>query len=325
MKAKNIAIIGCGQLGSRHLQALASVKEKINIQVIDPSKEALETGETRFNEVSNNCNSVISFHQNIENLAEKLDVVIIASNSKIRRGIIEQLVTHAKIEYLILEKVLFVSEEDYDSVKELLEKHSIKAWVNCARRMMDLYSSIQKELKGPVHFSAAGNNWGLGCNGIHLLDLFAFFIKSNDIKLSNKLVDKTVLESKRSGYVEFTGTIRGYSGDNSFQITSFKTGSSGIQLSISTPSVRYVIQEGVAAKVWVSKLDNNWIMEERSFKMPFQSQLTNLVVDALLSSGTCSLTTFEESAVLHVLFIDNLISFLREVRNDNSINECLIT
>lgn len=322
---KNIALIGCGQLGSRHLQALAFVKQKVKIQVVDSSSDSLKIAESRFKEVSQNFEGEISFHNDICDLEKKLDVVIVATNSKVRRTVIEQLVANSTVEFLILEKVLFVKEEDYKIVENILIKNNIKAWVNCARRMMDFYQNLQKELSGPIHFMATGNDWGLGCNGIHLLDLFAYLIKEQNIILSNHLIDKTIIESKRQGYIEFTGTITGYTNKHSFHITSFSNDSSPIHIIINTPIVRYIIQEGGTSKVWISKLENGWIWEEQSFIMPFQSQLTNRVVDTILEGGTCDLTTYKESSVLHLLFLKNLISFLQTINSDKTINECLIT
>ena len=72
------------------------------------------------------------------------------------------------------------------------------------------------------------------------------------------LIDKTIIESKREGYIEFTGTITGHADKHSFHITSFPNDSSPLHITISTPSARYSIQEGAAAKVWISKLENKW-------------------------------------------------------------------
>ena len=65
---KNIALIGCGQLGSRHLQALAFVKHKVKIQVVDSSSDSLKIAEIRFKEVSQNFEGHISFHNDIRDL-----------------------------------------------------------------------------------------------------------------------------------------------------------------------------------------------------------------------------------------------------------------
>ena len=322
---KNIALIGAGQLGSRHLQALASVKQPIKIQVIDPFAESLKVAETRFNEVNKNFHGSVSFHTELSFLEKNIDVAIIATNSKVRRTVIEALIQNSSVKNLVLEKFLFVREPDYAAVGKLLTDNKINAWVNCARRMQDDYQNLQNELTGPIHFTATGNNWGLGCNGIHMLDLFAFITKSNDIVLSNNLIDNKIIESKRSGYIEFTGTISGHTKKDSFNITSFTENASPFLITINTPVARYSIQEGAKPVMRVSRIENDWKWEEKNFNMLIQSQMTNLLVDELLEKGTCRLTSYEESARLHILYLNNLISFLRVLNNNNNIEECLIT
>ena len=44
----NICIIGAGQLGSRHLQALKMVLQPLLITVVDPSSESLKMAEERY-------------------------------------------------------------------------------------------------------------------------------------------------------------------------------------------------------------------------------------------------------------------------------------
>lgn len=51
---KNIVVIGAGQLGSRHLQALSKVNFQTRIEVVAPFADALEVAWARFNEISSN-------------------------------------------------------------------------------------------------------------------------------------------------------------------------------------------------------------------------------------------------------------------------------
>lgn len=323
----NIALIGAGQLGSRHLQALANSKHELNIQVVDTSEESLKTAQSRFNEVASGFNGKVSFVTSVEQLNKKLEIVIVATNSKVRRAIIEQVIHHTTVKYFILEKFLFTTEADFDAVENLLLENNIKAWVNCTRRMMTGYKNLRHQLLGStsVNFSVAGNAWGLGCNGIHMLDLFSFLIQSTNISLDNILLDPIIYESKRAGYVEFTGTIRGVSEKHSLSMTSFSNNTSPLIIHIDTPTARYRIQEGTESTVWANTLENNWKLDTYTFNIPFQSQLTNVVVDELLDSGDCELTTYNESAVLHKLFLKNILQFVQQVKNDKTIKECLIT
>ena len=96
-------------------------------------------------------------------------------------------------------------------------------------------------------------------------------------------------------------------------------------LAINTADVKYVIYEGATAKVEMAKRSTDWKWERTSFEMPFQSQLTNILLDEILETGNCKLTPYEESAELHLHLLNNFIAFLRRIKNDNSIDECLIT
>ena len=49
----NIAIIGCGQIGSRHLQALSLIKEGAIIYLVDNSPESIDISKERFEQVVN--------------------------------------------------------------------------------------------------------------------------------------------------------------------------------------------------------------------------------------------------------------------------------
>lgn len=324
-KMFNICVIGAGQLGSRHLQALALVKEKINIQVVDPGQDSLKTAQQRFSEVAADFSGSISFHSSIADLSSVLDVVIIATNSKVRRAVVEELVKHKTVKNLILEKFLFPTGADYSAVRKIIVDKRIKTWVNCPRRMVSFYQNLSLSLQGPVHFSASGNAWGLGSNGIHLLDLFAFLTRSNELSLSGNLLDSAIIESKRPGYIEFSGSITGHSAQNSLRITSFNENPSALQITISSPTVNYYIKEGAKSEVIISKQENGWVFEKEEFTIPFQSHLTNIVVDDILKSGTCALTEYRESEKLHVQFLNLLLQHLRKVKYNNTIQECLIT
>ena len=318
-----IIIIGAGELGSRHLQSLVNVAQKIEIEVVDTSLESLENAKKRFNDVNSHFKVEISFKTKISDLSKNIDIAIIATNSKVRKLVIQQLVSHATVKYLILEKVLFTKVIDYDEISQLLRINKVKTWVNCPRRMMQVYQNLKKEITGTIQLSVTGSNWGLGCNGIHFLDLFAFLSNSKKIVLTNNLIDETIIESKRKGFDEFTGTITGESENNTFQITSLSSGNSPISVTIMTQNTCYQIQEGPTGTLIKRNLENQLYLEEQKFSMPFQSQLTNIVVDQLIENGDCNLTTLEESSNLHLEFLSNFISLLQN--KNKTIDECLIT
>ena len=326
----NIAIIGAGQIGSRHLQALTLVKESLLIQVIDPSSKSLTIAKKRFKQVNiqNNSKCEVEYHTDIDKLKDQLDVVIIATNSNVRKKIIDFIVNNKMVRYLILEKFLFSNINDYEGVENLLKGKNIKTWVNCPRRMYPFYKKLKKIVTGQqnIQFIVSGSNWELGTNTIHMLDLFSFISGTSELTLSNDyLLDDEIIASKRIGHVEFTGTIEGKSnkGDK-FSFTSYRNGSSPFFIFINTNQFHFVIQEGIEGIALSSNQSNNWKWETEKFTVPPQSQLTNIVIEDLINKSTCDLPTYEESAKHHTVFLNFLLNFIQK-KEINNTSECLIT
>lgn len=322
-KMKTVAIIGAGQLGSRHLQALAQLNEPVNIQVIDPNETSLSTARNRFDEVGTAYKGTITYATKLDQLNDQLEVVVIATGSDVRKNILVTLLNTKQVKYLVLEKFLFYKPEEYVIVAELLKEKKVKAWVNCPRRMVDFYKTIKSKLTGNITLNVIGNSWGLASNGIHILDLFTFLNNSPSFLITDCLLEET--QSKRLGYIEFSGTIRGKGANNStFELVSYTNGASPSVVSVYDSNNRYIIHEGQpVSTVWYSGIENEWKWENLTFDFPRQSQMTHLVVSDLMNKGECELTPYSESASMHLTFLENLIDFLKVV--DPQVKECQIT
>jgi predicted dehydrogenase len=115
----NIAIIGLGNIGARHLQSLAGIKKKLNIFVITRSHDAL----LKINKKYFSKNQAGLIHcSSVEKIKENLDLAIIATNSDIRYNITERLIRKVKIKAIIFEKVLFQTIKEYHDIIPLLKK-----------------------------------------------------------------------------------------------------------------------------------------------------------------------------------------------------------
>ena len=119
-----LAIIGSGQLGSRHLQGLAKSKLEIEIHVVDPSQRARGVARIRFSEVANEFQKKnILFHKDITELPNELDLVIVSTTANMRRKVIENLLKQKIVKYIILEKVVFQRSDDFLQIQSLLAKN----------------------------------------------------------------------------------------------------------------------------------------------------------------------------------------------------------
>lgn len=307
---RNIAIIGAGQLGSRHLQGALIVKDFVfDIYVIDPSNSSLEVSEKRASEISHNHN--IIFEKKISILPKFLDLVIVATNSKVRLLVIEQLLKKVSVNYLILEKVLFPELKQYDLAEEILINNKVKCWVNHPRRMNDNYKTIKKYFvpNKSYFFQLVGGSWGMGCNGLHFIDLFEYLSSSSLTKINSNFLNKKVLKSKRDGYIEFTGTLSGTLDNKHFFSITSTNGNELItpSISIMSDTIRLFIQESVSPKIYIYSKENSFKVESVDFNMKYQSQITGLLIKQLIDTGTCDLPLFKNASQTHKKFIKSLL------------------
>jgi predicted dehydrogenase len=317
---KNFAIIGAGQLGSRHLQGMLNYKRQAQkIYVIDPSLDSLKISKVRASEIEHNHQ--LFFQQDWDNLPETFNVVIVATSANVREQVINLLLSQYKVEYLILEKVLFTDFMAYQRVSELLKSKSMKTWVNHPRRMFISYHEL-KNIIGENFigtFQLTGGNWGLGCNGLHFLDLFEYLSGSKLEIIDADWVDSEMLESKRKGFVEFTGTLKGKLANGSnFQITSLKGEQSAGTIAIFDGVNRFIIQESGAPAIYHLKNPEAFKQNTIPFTMEFQSSLTTKLLEDLLSSGNCNLPTYEEAKQTHELFISALLQAYNNIQKNDT-------
>ena len=322
----NIVIIGAGKLGSRHLQALALVKTKLSISLIDPSVDSINKALVIFNGSNTENNHSIETFNTINELElKKIDIAIVATNSLIRRKVIEELSVKCEIKYLFLEKFLFPKTEDYKVIEILLESKKIKTWVNCPRRMFNFYKDLKKEIKEKSIISLSGSSWGLGSNGIHMLDLIAYLTNEFEFQLNSELLDETIIKSKREGYIEFTGQFTGStkSKNHSFTIASYKDEGIPFVMSVTSGEKSFIVSEGTKKQITFSN-KSGFQAKEKTITIPFQSQLTNIIVEELLNSGNCELTSFKESSDIHLQYLNMLLNFMGQ-NTTNKTDTCLIT
>ena len=132
-----LGIIGCGQLGSRHLQAMAATPlpegMTLRLEVVEPWQGSRDTAQARLAEV-NKSGIPAAFHESVAGLPRALDLVVVATTADVRRAVVEELLGHAAVRFLVLEKVLFQAPADYKAVADLCAAKGTRAWVNCPRR-----------------------------------------------------------------------------------------------------------------------------------------------------------------------------------------------
>lgn len=305
-----VALIGAGQLGSRHLQALAKSKIDISIEVVEPFEQSRAIAKQRYDEVKPNYNkgSVI-FLDSIDQLSPKIDIVIIATSSDFRFEITKDLLNKKEVKYLILEKVLFQSVCQYHEIEDLLRNTNTSCWVNHPRRMWPFYQQLKKELSASkkIVYSVQGGEWGLGCNGLHFIDHLSYMADSLELIVKSELLDDKIYSSKRSGFIEFNGELTGSIGNSVFYLHSYKDFKPTFII-VSADNLSAFINES-SGYVRISRRETGWKWEVLQLKIVHQqSELTDVLIGDLTTNGKCDLPTYYESMRLHIPFIESLLA-----------------
>lgn len=299
----NIVLVGVGGVGYRHFQSLMDLTREINLVLVDKSDEALNRAKAYIGEI-NNAKIKVMLQNDMEGLPSLIDVLIIAISSMARRDIFERIVNKSQVRFVIFEKFLFPSPEDYEAVKKLLKQKGISAYVNTPCRLYPGYIELRKRLKGMQHIDVlvSGSNWGLACNIIHTIDMLDFLMDSpGGLVCDSTLLDDMIHESKRNGYIEFTGRMNCWLGDSaSIILDSEKTGDSIGKTTIYAGDTIYTISETEQTMVVSTK----GVSTIELFPIFYQSKLTSQVIKDLLDTGKCGLTRYERSAQWHLALLN---------------------
>lgn len=317
---RNIYIIGAGQLGSRHLQALKKVNNPLNIFVIDPSADSLAVARQRFESVVDGpFKHDIVFSQHLPQTNTTVDIVIVATNAHVRKTAVVELLQTTRVKYIILEKLLFQKLADYNEIKELLISTDTKAWVNCSMRVMPFYQAVKQEIAGDkIFYQVSGSQYGLVTNAIHYFDHIAYLTDTLDYKIDTSLLEFPPIPSKRKGFLELNGTLSARYDDGSMGvITCYPEGTAPVQVQILSQNVRMIIREA-EGKAWVARERENWQWTEVDARIPFQSEMTTGLVEDLLGHGTCKLAPYKDSIKVHQNLLEPLLNFLNDHAGEKS-------
>lgn len=304
-----LALIGAGQVGSRHLQGLARLALPCEIDVVDTSRDSLKTALSRFEEMpTNQMIRAIRFHTSMDALPRVLDYVIVATSADVRLNVVQQLLDRATVRRLLLEKVLFQNLVDYALAGTLLAKHGVRCWVNCTRRVFPIYSDIREFFAGDLirYYQVRGGGWGLGCNSVHFLDLLGMLTDDVPERLSARDLDLTLISSKRKDFFEFTGTLRGhFTRGTEVEITSLANSSARRLQTFRSERRACIVDEAAGVALFLAT-ENTGSWERKDFRSLLTSEIATSLTTQILTQDSCDLSTFEQSVAYHLPLVETL-------------------
>ena len=300
----NILVIGCGQIGSRHIQSLANAKFGVLIYALDKSDESLRKARLLFEQVKcrHKNTKLIVIRRLVEILVE-IDVAIIASNSRERAALVSALLDKVVPKHIILEKVLFSRMTDYTKFEKIFDSVNTKVWVN--QYMGYEFSFLSKYFKSGENFHMkVSGNWGLCCNSVHFIEIFHHLCGRLTLKLVSSAFASEYKKSKRDGYLELSGSIEICSSAK-HRLTldcDFQSDETVIDIEICSENKK--LMDVWANEYHTCTFTDRLSSSTRRYYSRRQSERTLDLVVSLRDRGECNLPNYQQSSGHHLLVLE---------------------
>ena len=223
-----ILIVGCGEIGSRHLQAIAGVDAVGEIEVVDPLPERLALGQERLAEIGvTRPRAQVRWLTSLKDASRGGRLCVVATQAAGRRQVVEEVVERLEYPAFLLEKLVTQSVDDYEALLKFCERRGASAWVNCKTRAYPFHRAARLRFDPavPIQFNVMGGNHGLANNGIHSVDLFVYYDRCRALTDTGTAIEPILHPSKRGADLfDLSGTLSATSDKGSVLTITFAAG-----------------------------------------------------------------------------------------------------
>jgi len=295
-----ILLVGCGNVGSRHLQALLKIPYNLKIDIIEPKNSSKKLALSRLQEISyNNKTKIINWHNCYTSKILHSDLVIVATLSKNRANLLIKLINNGH-KRILSEKILCQSKNEYEKIIKICKDKQAKIWVNTTPRCFNSFIKLKKLLSNnkPINLTVYSNpKIGLGTTIIHFLDLFSWMNDDYDVTLDGTLLNKLLPNKRGKDLVEFSGTVTGNLKNNAIFVISFlEHYSDNVIVKLSNNLDEFYIDETNQKMIHIK--DNTCKLNKFTYEHA-SSLTTNIAID-IIKNDYCKLPTILESYSPHL-------------------------
>ncbi|WP_455272849.1 Gfo/Idh/MocA family oxidoreductase [Rhizobium herbae] len=294
-----ILVVGCGNIGRRHIEALAVAGVPMRVIGIEPGAEARVQADLLVAGIANGSTVLADMDQ----VPDTSDLVIIATSSAHRRAAFETMLSRCTPKAVIFEKVLFTTRADLDAVGQVLADRGIPAYVNCGRRGFPAYDRLRELLatRTGLSMEVSGAGWNLGSNAIHFLDLAEHVLGDRVVALDEAGLDATPHPARIPGCVDLFGTLRGQlAGGGTIAITQDRAPGEPVSITFFGGGESWRVEEGAKRLIHRNAAGEESV---QGFETLFVSGMPYLYTEIIDGKG-CRLTPYAQSAAQHALFLD---------------------
>lgn len=300
---KRVLLVGCGNIGRRHLQALMNVAQPLDVVIVEPNRSEWGKAEQACAPSADRSGHSLTFLDSLSGERIKADLAVIATGAEVRRSLFDALEEAHDVDAYLFEKVLFQTTRDLTEVGRRLESTGKSAWVNCGRRGFPGYKVLRDRLSGRpgIDMRVTGGGWGICSNGIHFLDLYTFVTGHEVISGTAEYLRPGSVPSKREGCIELMGQMRFRAQTGGLvDIVCHDPGTAPLTVEFYDPDERIVIDEASRS---ITSFRSGGVREHAPFESYFVSEMPFLY-ERIIDEGKSDLPTYDLSARQHAIFLN---------------------
>lgn len=302
---REIFIAGLGNIGRRHLQAAYNVNIIKDFYCYDYSKPTLDDL-SEF--IQANSMNPDRFHK-FDNLFEFVDkikfnsIIIVATTANGRLELLKELIAK-KPAFIVVEKPVCQSYEDYIKIMELARSQGVEVFVNFIAHAQKVYNDIALLASESNSFLMTTKmpKWGISTVGIHQLELYMWLSGDTNFKydFSKRF---SVYEQKRSSFFDIEGaiSIEGENGSAAY-ISNVMSDEGPSSIQFCLDDITITVYETLG-KYTIA--DESGI-EVKDLKIKFVSQYMTEVLKDLIFNESCYLPDLDRSFLAHQVLFDYL-------------------
>lgn len=274
----NICIVGVGNIGMRYVQGITKMFPDAELFLVDCDARLKELTKLKLG----NVKLVTSLDQ----VRKSIDLFVVATSCDPRLSIYKQCLD-LDPQYIILEKYLFKSREEFEECVSLTRVPTfVNQWLYGSKTFDPLFEDKARSVE------LTGSGWGLACNAVHWIDVLKRHMNITHLQVGSDTTISKVFPSKRAGYEEIFGKLEFVDSDSD------KTFS---LIDRQDDSFINVLKIKVDERVYVFDYSNIKEDEKVLSHFPYFSELIGGIVGEIMETGSCHLPLLEESISQHLL------------------------
>ena len=281
-----ICIVGVGNIGMRYVQGITKKFPEAELCLVD--------NDVRLRELQKLELDNVNLLSSVKKVEQPVDIFVVSTSCQPRLAIYKQCL-ELNPRYIILEKYLFKSREEFD---ECLSLTRVPTFVNQWMHGSKAFECMFEEEARSVELIGAG--WGLACNAVHWIDVFQRHMNITQARVAVGTTITEIRPSKRAGYEELLGEwiFEDVDSDKTFKLIDRPDDSPVNGLRIQVDAEEYFFDYKAITK-------GAAILSQ----FPYFSDQIGDIVGEILEKGTCSLPALESSIHQHLL-IENILERL---------------